>query len=109
MQNIISNKKIQKLNRFLISSEKKVFIFLGLTVALMLILQASIVFFSVSTAYNLNSSEQKLASIVSSNSILESEVSVKKEKSIKDFSKTLVAVKDVSYLDSSFERLAINK
>ena len=109
MQNIINNNKIQKINRFFITSERKVFTILGVSILLLVISYAFLVFSSVTTVYALDEGKEKLASIISSNSILESEVSVKKDIATESFGMQLVAVRDISYLDSSFERLVYNK
>lgn len=101
--------KIQMLNRFFIMFEKKMFVSMIASILLLIVLYAFLVFSSVTTAYALDEGKEELASITSRNSILESEFSIQKEKASENVGTRLVAVRDVSYLDSSFEQLVFNK
>jgi hypothetical protein len=103
----ISN--IGLINRFLLRSDKKVFIFIGVSIVALLFSYAFLLSSRLYVKYALESGEINLVSITSSNSILESKLFVQKEKTSDSVEIQLVAVRNVSYLDSSFERLVINR
>jgi hypothetical protein len=103
----ISN--IGLINRFLLRSDKKVFIFIGVSIVALLFSYAFLLSSRLYVKYALESGEINLVSITSSNSILESKLFVQKEKASDSVEIQLVAVRNVSYLDSSFERLVINR
>ncbi len=108
MQNIINNKKIKKVNNFLLNKNKRLGILSVIFIVFLGMIYAFLLFSSVSTNYALEDGKEKLASITSANSVLESEVSMKKDKATKSFGTRLVAVRDVSYLDSSLKKLVYN-
>jgi hypothetical protein len=103
----ISN--IGLINRFLLRSDKKVFIFIGVSIVALLFSYAFLLSSRLYVKYALESGEINLVSITSSNSILESKLFVQKEKTSDSVEIQLVAVRNVLYLDSSFERLVINR
>ncbi len=109
MQNRINNKKIYRINNFLVKFEKKVFITSILSIFLLLVSHAFLVFSSVATAYSLDEGKGYLANIIFNNSILESEFSVKKGEVSSNLNTSLVAVREVTFIDSSFEKIVYNK
>jgi hypothetical protein len=109
MQALLQNKRIKKINIFLLKNERKVLIFLPLVLLFLIFSYVYLMVASISLSYGIERGQNDLEQILVENSQKELEYYLIKEKASSDFSSELVLAKNIDYIDSSLQQFVYNK